>query len=142
MCWRAWMPQWLNESQRANRSWQRAAGSDCGNIDAFSRAFRSRRIPDSRGWNQRVTGFPIVPLVLQGVRFVFRGVNSLPAQPSAGRTPSPSPHGRDFEHEDEHEHEEQRVSQQPLATLSIASHMNAKTSACSSMTLVIGLPEP
>jgi hypothetical protein len=48
--------------------------------------------------------------VLQGVRFVFRRVNSLPAQPPAGRTPSPSPHGRDFEHEDEHE--EQRVSQQ------------------------------
>jgi hypothetical protein len=54
--------------------------------------------------------------VLQGVGFVFRRVNSLPAQPSAGRTPSPSPHGRDFEHEDEHEHEEQRVSQQPLAS--------------------------
>jgi hypothetical protein len=62
-----------------------------------------------------VIGFPIVPLVLQGVRFVFRRVSSLPAQPSAGRTPSPSPHGRDFEHEDEHvhEHEEQRVSQPP-----------------------------
>jgi hypothetical protein len=61
---------------------------------------------------------PDSPLGLQGVRFVFRRVNSLPAQPSAGRTPSPSPHGRVFEHEDEHvhEHEEQRVSQQPLAS--------------------------
>jgi hypothetical protein len=36
---------------------------------------------------------------LQGVRFVFRRMNSLPAQPSAGRTPSPSPHGRVFEPE-------------------------------------------
>jgi hypothetical protein len=32
-----------------------------------------------RGWNQRVTGFPIVHLVFEGMRCVFYRVNSLPA---------------------------------------------------------------
>ena len=58
-------------------------------------------------------GFPIVPLVLEGVRYVFRTVNSLaPNHPEEERR-HPVLTGGDFEHEDE----EQSISQQPLTSL-------------------------
>jgi hypothetical protein len=43
-----------------------------------------------RGWNQRVTGFPIILLLLEGLRCISRKVNSLPAKPLGGRTLSRS----------------------------------------------------
>jgi hypothetical protein len=64
-----------------------------------------------------VIGFPIVPLVLEGVRYAFRAVTSLaPNNPEEERR-HPVLTGGDFEHEAEHvhEHEEQSISQQPLA---------------------------
>ena len=47
---------------------------------------KGRPILIFRGWNQRVSGFPIVLLLLEGLRCISRKVNSLPAKPLGGRT--------------------------------------------------------
>ena len=43
--------------ERSNLSRQRATGPSRSNVDSFGRAFRSRRIPGSRRWNQRMTDY-------------------------------------------------------------------------------------
>ena len=42
-----------------------------------------------RGWNQLVTGFPIVPLLLESLRCISRKMNSLPANRSEEETSRP-----------------------------------------------------
>jgi hypothetical protein len=56
----SWTTDFLEEvsqSPVSSLSWQRATGSNRSNVDSFSRAFRSRRIPGSRRWNQRMNDF-------------------------------------------------------------------------------------
>ena len=60
---------------------------------------KGRSILIFRGWNQRVSDFPIVLLLLEGLRCISRKLNSLPAKPLGGRPF----HARPFEHMHEHE---------------------------------------
>ena len=47
-----------------------------------------------------MTGFPIVLLLAEGLRYICRKVNILPANPLGQRTLSPSLHARHSEHEE------------------------------------------
>jgi hypothetical protein len=55
-----------------------------------------------------VTGFPIVPLLLEGFALYIPQGEFPAGQPLGARTLSPSLHARHIEHEDEHVHEHEK----------------------------------